>query len=244
MKRPLIGITIQQHPGTPEIKRGRPLYFLDAAYAERVREAGGIPLLLPPGAAELETLDRLGGLLLTGGEDLDPSYYGEAPLPELGTVDSQRDIQELPLAKAAFQKGVPILAICRGMQLLNVAAGGTLYQDLAAQHDTRIPHLQDDPVTVSTHDVRLEPGSELAQLAQTELLGVNTFHHQAVKDLAPGLRPVAWAADDLIEAYERQDGWVLGIQWHPELQPGAVTRAFFKRFVEEAARFSQPLARS
>lgn len=242
VKRPLIGITIQQHPGTPEIKRGRPLFFLDAAYAERVREAGGVPVLLPPGAVELETLEMLDGLLLTGGEDVDPSYYGESPLPELGTVDTQRDIQELPLAKAAFQRGLPILAICRGMQLLNVAAGGTLYQDLAVQHDTRIRHLQQAPVEVSTHDVRLEKGSELTQLAQATILGVNTFHHQAVKDLAPGLMPVAWGEDGLIEAYERHEGWVLGLQWHPELQPGAVTMAFFRRFVEAAACFSDRLA--
>lgn len=238
MKRPRIGITIQQHGGTPEIKRGRPLYFLACEYAQRVREAGGVPLLLPPGPVELEVLGALDGLLLSGGEDVAPGYYGEAALPQLGTVDADRDTQELPLAAAAAERQMPILAICRGTQLLNVALGGTLYQDLAVQHAGALNHAQDRPVHESTHDVRLAPDSLLARLAGAPGLPVNTFHHQAVKVLAPGLEATAWASDGVVEAFEGTRGWTVGVQWHPELQPGAFTRGLFEAFVAAGARYA------
>lgn len=244
MKRPRIGITTQRHAGTPEIKRGRPIYFLSAEYADRVREAGGVPLLLPPGAVEPEVLDGLDGLLLSGGEDVDPRYYGEAAIPELGTVDAGRDTQELPLAKAAAERRMPILAICRGIQLLNVSLGGTLYQDLPAQHEGALGHVQDEPVHVSIHDVKMAPDSLIAKLAGATDLRVNTFHHQAVKDLAPGLKATAWADDGVIEALEGSQGWMVGVQWHPELQPGPFTAALFEAFVQAGVRFAADPARS
>lgn len=247
MKRPRIGITTQRHAGTPEIKRGRPIYFLSCEYADRVREAGGIPLLLPPGDPELEVLTGLDGLLLSGGEDVDPRYYGEAAIPELGTVDARRDTQELPLAKAAAERNLPILAICRGIQLLNVALGGTLHQDLPVQHPGALPHVQELPVDQSTHRVQLAPDSLLARLAEATSLEVNTFHHQAVKAIAPGLKATAWADDGVIEAVEGSQGWAVGVQWHPELQPGRFTAALFSAFIEASARYSlnptHPLSR-
>lgn len=244
MTRPRIGITTQRHPGTPAIKRGRPIYFLAMEYADRVREAGGVPMLLPPGPVELEVLDGLDGLLLSGGEDVDPRYYGEDPLPELGTVDDARDTQELPLARAAAERRMPILGICRGTQLLNVALGGTLYQDLGVQHAGALAHIQEKAVHESDHRVQMAPDSLIAALGEGRSLEVNTFHHQAVKDLAPGLKATAWADDGVIEAFEASEGWIVGVQWHPELQPGAFTAALFEAFVEASARFAGDRPRS
>ncbi|HEY9854642.1 MAG TPA: gamma-glutamyl-gamma-aminobutyrate hydrolase family protein [Stenomitos sp.] len=247
MTRPLIGITTQRHSGTPNIKRGRPLYYLACEYAERVREAGGVPLLLPPGAEETEVLEGLDGLLLSGGEDVDPRYYGEEAIAELGTIDAHRDTQELPLAKAAAERQMPILAICRGVQLLNVALGGTLYQDLAAQHPGALQHVQELPVHESAHRVQLAPDSLVGRLAGSPGMAVNTFHHQAVKDLAPGFRATAWAEDGVIEAIEGAQGWTVGVQWHPELQLGGFTSALFTAFVQASARYANapahPLSR-
>lgn len=244
MTRPLIGITTQRHAGTPEIKRGRPLYYLDCAYADRVREAGGLPVLLPPGAVEVEVLAGLDGLLLSGGEDVDPPLYGEEPLPELGSVDARRDTQELPLARAAADRQVPILAICRGIQVLNVALGGNLYQDLGVQHAGALAHIQQEPVHAASHRVQLAPASLVAGLAGTASLHVNSFHHQAVRDVAPGLHATAWADDGVVEAVEGVRGWTVGVQWHPELQPGAFSSALFQAFVAASTRFAADPAHS
>lgn len=245
MKRPLIGLTLQAHAGVPELKRGRPIYYLCAQYADRVREAGGVPLLLVPGDMEPEVLDALDGLLLTGGEDIDPTHFDEAPHPMLGDVDARRDAQELPLAREAAARKLPVLGICRGAQVLNVALGGTLFQDLPSQHASKTPHVQDAPVERSTHSVRLSPESLLFRLAGSRELGVNTFHHQAVRELASGLEPTAWAPDGVLEGFEAEEGWLVGVQWHPELQPGPFTRALFRAFVEASAmpRQTAPLSR-
>jgi putative glutamine amidotransferase len=234
MPRPLIGVTIQAHAGTPAIKRGRPLYYLDAHYADRVREAGGIPVLLPPGADEAAELAALDGLMLTGGEDIDPRYFHEAAIPELGEIDPRRDLQEVPLVTEAVRRGLPILGICRGMQVLNVAMGGTLHQDLAAQLPGAQNHRQETPPELDAHPVAIAPESRIARYAGSTDLAVNSHHHQALRDLAPGLVATAWAPDGVIEACESQDAWIVGVQWHPELQKREFTTALFRAFVEAA----------
>lgn len=239
MSRPLIGVTTQRHPGTEAVKRGRPLYYVSHEYADRLRDVGGVPLLLPPGAPELEVLEHLDGVLFTGGEDVAPVHFAQAPHPRLGTVDAARDAQELPLARAAVARGLPVFAICRGVQLLNVALGGSLYQDLPSERPGAIAHDQPGAVDEESHAVEVASASMLGSLVPASLQ-VNSFHHQAVRDVAPGLRAVGWSPDGLIEALEGHEGWVLGVQWHPELMPGESHTALFRAFVAACAARRAP----
>ncbi|MDI6894355.1 MAG: gamma-glutamyl-gamma-aminobutyrate hydrolase family protein [Bacillota bacterium] len=208
---PLIGIT----SSTDENDRVR----VPAGYPAAVEAAGGVPVILPvlnPGKAA-EVLAHLQGLLLSGGVDLDPSYYGEDPLPGLGKVTPERDAFELALARQALALGVPILGICRGVQVLNVAAGGNLFQDLGSQLQKVLKHSQEAPRWHESHPVQLDPQSRMAAVLGVTEARVNSFHHQAVRAVAPGLRAVAWAPDGVIEGVESTDHrFALGVQWHPE----------------------------
>jgi putative glutamine amidotransferase len=188
---------------------------------QAVLTAGGVPLILTPlvgaslaGAA----LDGCDGLLLTGGEDIDPSWYGAKPSPLLSPPSRQRDLFELALFAVARQRELPILGICRGIQLINVALGGTLYQDLPTERPGSVDHSPSGTRDTRSHSVRLEPGSRAAKALGTTSVSVNSFHHQAIKDLAPGLVPSGWTSDGLIEAVESEPGapWMLAVQWHPE----------------------------
>jgi len=192
-----------------------------SGYAAAVEAAGGIPVVLPVLAPEKagEVLAHLQGLLLSGGVDVDPSHYGEDPLPGLGRVTPERDAFELALAREALALGVPVLGVCRGVQVLNVAAGGTLYQDLGSQMGNVLKHRQEAPRWHESHSVRLDPGSRLAAILGVPEVRVNSFHHQAVREVAGGLRAVAWAPDGVIEAVEAtgtDHRFALGVQWHPE----------------------------
>jgi putative glutamine amidotransferase len=160
-------------------------------------------------------LDGVAGLVLTGGEDVGPERYGAAPHPRLGDVDRDRDAAELALIAAARARRLPVLAICRGIQILNVAYGGTLYQDLGSEHPSSIAHEGD----ATRHAVRVEHGSLLARTLGAGSAQVNSRHHQAIRDLAPGLKAVAWAEDGVIEAVEASEPgatWTVAVQWHPE----------------------------
>ena len=213
---------------------GRERVTLNTAYVRALEIAGLVPLAVPTMLAA----DRAGaalaavrGLVLTGGEDVAPDRYGAAPHPRLGEVDPVRDAAELALIAAARQRGMPILAICRGIQILNVALGGTLYQDLESERPGPVPHAGE----TSHHAVRVETGSLLERTLGTRSATVNSRHHQAIRDLAPGLKAVAWADDGVIEGAEPADAsapWMVAVQWHPE---DLTERALFDGFARAVA---------
>lgn len=211
-KSPLIGISCA-HPTNKSA--------VSMNYSEAVIRSGGTPVLIPITTDSLvltDILHRLDGIILTGGEDVHPSYYNEAPIEQLGEVDSLRDVYDLLLIRIAAQHNTPMLGICRGEQLINVAFGGTLYQDIPTQcSDTTVHHNQEAPSTVPTHVVNVLPDSDLAKATEQTRLFTNTHHHQAVKQVAPGFRATAWATDSIIEGIESTDGRpIWGVQFHPE----------------------------
>lgn len=216
---------------------GRERVALSIAYVRALTRAGVVPLLVPPlldPDAACAALDRVQGLVLTGGEDVEPSRYRAAPHPKLGETDPARDAVELALIAGAERRRLPVLAICRGIQILNVALGGTLYQDLASERAGPIDHTD----AAARHGLRVEPHSLLHRTLGTGGVGggggarVNSRHHQAIRDLAPTLRATAWAEDGVIEGVERVDGaaaWTLAVQWHPE---DDTEDALFRGFAE------------
>ena len=194
---------------------------VNAAYVRALLSAGGVPLILSPlmGASlAASALDGCDGLLLTGGEDVDPSWYSAEPSPHLSPPSQERDLFELALFAVARQRGLPILGICRGIQLINVALGGTLFQDLPSERPGPVDHSPPGARDTRTHVIRLEPGSRAATALGTLRPTVNSVHHQAIKDLATGLVATGWSEDGLIEAAESGPGapWILAVQWHPE----------------------------
>ena len=247
---PVIGITATLKQDVDCVAE-RPLgkfVRADLDYVEGVAEAGGVPVVLPPvvgvrGAEAL--LEGLDGLLLSGGSDLDPGYYGERPVPELGVTLPERDAFEMALLEHALRRKIPILGICRGMQVLNVALGGTLYQDLPSQmdHMVLLGHRQETPKWQPTHEVEVDGGSKVAEILGADELKVNSYHHQAIKKLASGLVAVAHAPDGVIEAVESGDlskRWVIGVQWHAEAmrEAGPEHRNLFEAHVSAAERYA------
>ena len=213
---------------------------VNVGYVVRLVEAGGLPLVLSPALGSERAADALAGcagLLLSGGADVAPVRYGAVPSPALGPVDPERDAFEFALLAAARARGMPVLAICRGMQLVNVAAGGTLWQDLATERGGPVAHQQSAPRDTRTHDVRIEYGTRTASALGVEALRTNSMHHQAVRELGEGLRATGWAADGVIESLEASDTaeWLVGVQWHPEeLAAGVPDEGLFRAFVAAA----------
>jgi putative glutamine amidotransferase len=237
--KPLIGITC----GTFRDREWcPPIHGHRQTYIDSVVMAGGAPLLFP--LVDDETVvrslyDRLDGILLAGGCDIDPVYYGEEPLPQLGPVDALRDKVEMWLARWAAAEGKPVLGICRGMQVLNVALGGSLYQDIPSQLQPEYIHdgsYACENWTHMVHDLRVEPSSKVAQVFDVTTFPINSLHHQSLKVVAPQLRPVGWAPDGIIELVEGVNGhFLVGVQCHPEaLQAEADPRwrRLFKYFVD------------
>ena len=233
--RPLIGITTYAEPVATWGHWRLPAALIPLAYVRAVDRAGGRPLLVPPsdnGVAE--TLDVLDGIVFSGGSDLDPDTYGEEPHPATGDLRPERDDAELELMTAALERDLPMLAICRGSQLLNVARGGDLVQHL--------PEIVGDdkhkvtPGLFATHDVAVEPGSRLGGLIGTAAR-VESHHHQGLGRVGEGLEVVAYAEDGTAEAVEDGDGrFTVGVLWHPE--EGEDLR-LFEALVEEAKAYRQ-----
>lgn len=221
MNKPLIGITCNSLPADGAGLPARTLANTD--YITSIVRAGGVPLLLPPVPGDSACIRRqllsLDGIVLTGGPDINPLLYGEEPLEKLGIVNHERDEYELELVRTAAELHKPLLGICRGAQMLNVAFGGTLHQDIHFSAGAQIKHFQTSAQREALwHTAIIEPASVLAVILGQSTLMVNSYHHQSVKELASGFIVAARAKDNLIEAIERPgDLFVLGIQWHPEI---------------------------
>lgn len=208
----LIGLSVNHKEG---------LSCISNAYVNAVIKAGGTPVLIPLTHDEKvidETLSRIDGLILSGGGDLHASFFNEELHPAVESYDLERDYYDLTLVKKAAAMQMPILGICRGHQVINVALGGNMIQDIPSQiPQSTIQHSQKEAREVGTHTVKVEPSSLLASLIKNESTMVNSFHHQAIKDLAPGMKAVGFSDDGVIEAIESEDGYsILGVQWHPE----------------------------
>jgi len=224
-RRPIIGIPTQTLHSIDGIPEGLPeSWVMNQRYSRVVAAAGGLPVMIPLLDDE-DTLralyDRMDGVLIPGGVDLDPATYGEAALPTCGRLDPARDRVELMFARWALDESKPLFGLCRGLQILNVAMGGSLYQDIAAQRSDAIKHDYFPTAGYArdhlAHPVTVTSGSRLDAIVGTAPLRVNSMHHQAVKDLAPGLVATAVAPDGVIEAVESTGSqFVLGVQWHPE----------------------------
>ncbi len=209
-------------------------------YGDRIADAGGIPFLVTARPSSVRLLARADGLVLTGGGDLEPGRYGAEQSPDSGGIDNERDEAEVGLVSEAEALGLPVLAICRGIQLLNVARGGTLVQNLPDV--TTEPHLVVERRQELVHAVHIAPDSELRRILGVDELGVNSLHHQAVDSVGDGLRPVAWAEDGTIEALEDRQHRIIAVQWHPEQLPDHVhqVRLFSWLLEQSERRLAQP----
>ena len=236
---PAVAIT-----ATTEPIRGVLRVRVNASYTDAIRLAGLRPFILPVlDSRDADAmLDGMHGLLLTGGEDVDPALYGTRPHPALGDVLAERDAFEIALVRAAHERRLPTLAICRGIQVANVAFGGSLIQDIASERRDAIQH-ECEPRDRRVHEVHVHGGSRLAMAIGAEVLRVNSMHHQAVARLGEGLVAVAHAPDGIIEGAEwaADDWWMVGAQWHPEElmgTPEAWDRALFDSFARESRSVS------
>lgn len=215
MSKPVIGLSSSYNYDSGSMN-------LNSEYYKAIIKAGGIPVVIPP-VEEMELLDELiekfDGILLTGGPDLDARRFGEQNMPFNGSISPERDNAEIYLAKRAVEYNKPILGICRGVQVINVALGGTLYQDIASQVTERkvMKHSQEAPRWYPVHDIHIKNDTRALKWFGKSVSEVNSFHHQAVKDLAPGFKVAAYADDGIIEAIECDDlDFAAGVQWHPE----------------------------
>lgn len=224
-KKPVIGITT-------DIKDGH--FVIEEKYAHAVIKAGGIPLLIPSvtGNPELieETMAALGGLLLPGSRDMDPKFYNQEPHPKLRPMSLERTETEFSVLNRAIEREIPVLGICGGMQLMNVFYGGSLFQDIYDFLPEALPHEKG-----SVHDIEAREGTVLREITGKDYFPVKSYHHQSVKDVGKGLRVNAVTRDGIIEGIELESGsFVLGVQWHPELEDTEISEALFGRFIEES----------
>ncbi|MDD3337172.1 MAG: gamma-glutamyl-gamma-aminobutyrate hydrolase family protein [Eubacteriales bacterium] len=231
MNCPLIGVC-------GSIDREEKQQYILTSYLEAISKAGGIPVLLSMTMESeqiAECAKRLDGLLLAGGNDVAPEFFGHRPVGELGEVNPRRDELEMRMIKEAVSKKLPVLGICRGIQMMNVALGGSLYQDLGTQYKEKaMGHRQTRPGRYGSHKVTVKKGTLLHRVVGEEQLWVNSFHHQAVWELAPGCMENAMAEDGVVEGIEGvQTPFFLGVQWHPErmIEEDPTARSLFTAFI-------------
>ncbi|HPT78682.1 MAG TPA: gamma-glutamyl-gamma-aminobutyrate hydrolase family protein [Candidatus Atribacteria bacterium] len=233
--KPVIGVTCDF-----DLHEHRSQVF--SGYYESIIHAGGIPLLIPcsEGLSAEELFDKFDGLLLTGGQDIDPYLYGEEPHPDIGSVYTARDRLEIDLCRKAAEADMPVLGICKGLQVMNVAMGGTLIQDIrSALGEKALCHSQKAPGFLSIHDIHISRGSKLGSIFNSETLRVNSFHHQAIKDTGGPLVITARAGDGIAEAAESSvHRFFVGVQWHPErmISKAPEMLKLFEALVREAGR--------
>ena len=240
-KQPVIGVTANFSDGNCCLADG---------YCTSILKAGGVPFIIPPYEEEgalLNTLEHVDGILLTGGGDINPLFLGEEPVDELHSINYRRDRQELLLTRLAADRQIPVLGICRGIQIMMVALGGKLYQDIYSQTENKlIKHDQALDRSFPSHTVSIDADSTLYKIFQTDKLPVNSFHHQAVKEVAPGFRVCARATDGIVEAVESTEyKSMIGVQWHPEcmiLRGDESMMPLFAWLVREATSFAEAKA--
>lgn len=240
--RPLIAVTTRKIHFT-HADRPYPRYGVAISYVQAIEAAGGTPLLIPM-SQNFDVLANLlaiaDGLLLTGGQDVDPTYYNEEPNRKIGQIDPLRDKTEMFLAKEALKRDMPLFGVCRGEQVLNVAAGGSLWQDIDSQRGQEtLQHFQNLSEEFPSHSIKVEEGTWLAKITGEATVRVNSYHHQAVKDLAPGFKIAARAPDGVVEAIEStRHTFVNGVQWHPELTFSELdfNLGLFRALVEASGR--------
>ena len=234
MRKPIIGVT-------PLWDSGRDSYWMLPGYMHGLETAGAIPIMLPlsTDSSALAQLTRLcDGFLFTGGQDVSPQLYGQSQSPACGEVCCELDSFEKELLMLALDADKPVLGICRGIQFINACLGGTLYQDLPTEHRSGTEHHMSPPYDRTVHTVRIAPKTPLASLLHKSEIGVNSYHHQAVKTLAPALSEMARSEDDIVEAVYLPDRkFVWAVQWHPELsfRSDENSRKIFSAFVRAAA---------
>jgi len=237
MTKPLIGIgsDINVTPG----KRDRA--FAYTTYVDSIRRAGAVPVVIPPQPENArELVDSLDGILLAGGDDCDPAAYGEERHPTVEPMDVRRQEGDLTLARIARERGIPTLGICLGVQVMNVAAGGTLIQDIDSQMETEIEHVS-EPEDRARHDVHIESGTRLASILDGDEINVNSSHHQAINKIGQGLRVTAHAPDGIVEGLEDpRHPFYVGVQWHPEdMAREDSASKIFRAFVEAARKYAE-----
>lgn len=232
IKIKLFIIAIALHLGTSVCRSAEPVILLSStisdtgrasisqSYYNAVIRAGGVPIVAPV-TDDTKALERMvamaQGIIMIGGGDIAPSYFNEQPHPQLGKINDLQDSYDVALVRLALKSNIPILAICRGEQVLNVVAGGSLYQDIPSQIGSSVNHRQKRPKTEGSHTIKVDSMSYLSRImGGATSLYVNSFHHQSVKELGRGLSAVAWSSDGVIEALENADGRVICVQFHPE----------------------------
>jgi putative glutamine amidotransferase len=238
MSKPLIGITTRNGKD-PD---GHPLTALQHTYTRAIVQAGGLPILIPSMLAEEDFLDlysHVAGILFTGGGDVALEYFNGADHPRIGEVDNERDATEISLMRAAVHDGKPVLGICRGVQVMNVALGGTLYTHIPDQLKGALDHAYPgDLRRVLVHPVNVDGTSRSAEIFGETLLNVNSLHHQGLKDIAPSLRATGYAPDGLVEVVEMPGHpYAVSVQWHPEWITDQIPmQRLFKSFVDAAGK--------